>query len=272
MAERRNRPVLIPENIDDLQELCKAQRKTIESMKAEIEDQKMKIHESKYRSKKLTAELESLRESQGSKAEKMVRDMQRMAQKMSRLHHIQSNTVTQSQRALAVLSGLERHSQHGHHLNQSRTAVSLLLQIRESINAILDLNSSESLDYPPIVADDELLVPSIPEDESDSLKDRIRRLQDEVSVLRKQEHLILLIPQYRKAIVRLKSERKKLLSELDVERKRSSQYLAQLTSMLTEVRMHLSFVCANLFILEYCCRGIERKVTYDSRRPVLVWN
>ena len=265
MTERRTRPILLPEDIDDLQELCRAQRKKIESMKAEIEHQKLKIHEAKYTSKKLTGELESLRESQGTKSEKITREMQRMAKTLSTFQHIRSNTVTQSQRALTLLSGLERHSQHGHHLTQSRTAVSLLLQIRESINAILDLNNSEALPSLLVNDDDGLSVSIDADDENDTLKARIRRTQDEISALRKQEHLIQLIPQYRKTIVRLKSERKKLLSELDTERRRSSKFLAQLTATFTEVKCTFLITAYVLHsALGLLCRGIERNVTHHS--------
>ena len=237
MAERHSRQFFFPEDFDDLQELCKAQRKKIESMKAELEDQKLKIQEAKYKSKKLTAELESLRESQSAESAKWTREIQTSIQNMSAFHHIQSSTVAQSQRALALLSGLERHSQHGHHLNKSRTAVSLLLQIRESITAILDLNNVESLPHGPPNDYDGVIDSLDDDDENDALKATIRRMQDEISVLRKQEHLVQLIPQYRKEIVRLKSERKKLLSELDNERRRSSKFLAQLTANFAEVTL-----------------------------------
>lgn len=241
MEERRSRAILIPEDLDDLQTLCIDQRKEIEALKAENREQKMKIQETKYKAKRLSNELGSLKALEKTRSAEMDKDRQNFTQKMLDIDHTRSSTVAQCRRALILLTGLERHTQHGHHFILSRTAVSLLFQIRQLIDAVIELNSTDA--YPDILerghtspsaalmADD-----CGGDDVEANLKYRIHRMQKEISVLRDQEQLIELIPQYRREISKLKTECKCLRSELDDERRRSGTLLKLLNTFRAEVK------------------------------------
>jgi predicted RNase H-like nuclease (RuvC/YqgF family) len=118
------------------------------ALKDELREAKYEIHNLTLRCRKA----EDANRSNEVAGKALITALRQSLEKSESERLVRDQTLLEDcERLLRLVSGVEKHSMHGHHLVASRTATSLLLKIRQSINnikgALLQQNPSSSTSY-----------------------------------------------------------------------------------------------------------------------------
>jgi hypothetical protein len=185
MASRRRKP-LLPDEEADYRELYVKENKDLSALYKRIEEKDMYIQSMQYKLSKANLEVQRSREicsKDKSTAILLRQELDEMTEDNERRN---SRITLGTNELLVILSGLERHCQHGHHLVESRTTINLLLKLREGINSIAE--TAQSLKVEKNIGDAQnissletelIKVCNTLESENANLRDRIRSFQKE---------------------------------------------------------------------------------------------
>eukprot|EP01041_Mallomonas_annulata_P009759 gene9759-20294_t len=135
--------------LQQLKTICDDQSTEIINLKQQLTDKDLELRECKYEWKMLKDEIKSINNAKRLEDRKGVTAITTLKTTLEAVEKAvneqQRTLINESSRILRLVAGLEKHTLHGLHIVASRTAVGLLLKIRQGVEGMLTSFVSKSI-------------------------------------------------------------------------------------------------------------------------------